>query len=48
MSATKRSGSGYSFRDSGSGQYITQRQAERKPANTVERERRTPPPSKRK
>ena len=31
---------GYNYRDSGSGRYMKKRAAQRKPANTVEKERR--------
>ena len=33
---------GHNYRDSGSGKYIKKRDAERRPANTVEKERRKP------
>jgi len=43
--ATKRGSSGFNYRNSGNGRYMSQRQAENKPRETWEKERK-PPPSK--
>lgn len=48
MSTSKKGGGGYNYRDSGNGQYLKERDALRKPPETVERERRSPPPTPKK
>jgi len=45
---TQKKSGGFNYRDSGNGRYITRRQAENRPVNTWERERKPPPSPSRK